>query len=30
LGAFAGIATGKELAQETPADHATDAHEGGL
>jgi len=30
LGAFAGIATGKELAQHTPADHATDAHEGGL
>ncbi|MCP4535543.1 MAG: FAD-dependent oxidoreductase [Chloroflexi bacterium] len=30
LGAFAGVVIGEGLAEEEPADHATDAHEGGL
>ena len=30
LGAFAGVVTGEELAEEEPVVHATDAHEGGM
>jgi NADPH-dependent 2,4-dienoyl-CoA reductase/sulfur reductase-like enzyme/Fe-S-cluster-containing hydrogenase component 2/bacterioferritin-associated ferredoxin len=30
LGAFAGVVTGEDLAEEAPAVHATDVHEGGM